>query len=139
MAGDSGKVGNVTRFIPPEALHSVWPFVRGGLEAIKARCTEDWIPEDIYAALKAKASQLYVTDGGFAVVTPQRSPHSGELYLQIWAAYAATQLAYEEGDRLIEQIARNIGAKKIQIESPRKGWERKGFHPVRTVYERIIE
>ncbi len=126
------------RYVKPDELHSVWAFVKAGLEVVRNRCFERWIPEDVYTALKQGGSQLFVAEDGFIVVTPQKDQFSGEQILFIWAAYGTNALVYEEGEKLITQLAKQIGAKRIQMESPRRGWERRGFDPVKIVYERIV-
>ncbi len=47
------------RYIKPEELRKIWPFVRAGLEVILKKSPEQWIPEDIYADCFAGRSLLW--------------------------------------------------------------------------------
>lgn len=132
--------------IRPEALHSVWWKVRAGLEEVKKHSTDDWIAEDVYAAIRSGTSLLFVgyLDNaycGFVVMTPFNTYASRVLH--IWCCYSATKRDVINlfADDL-EMLARRHQAKKLTFHSPRRGWEERlkeyGYHPVQTIFEKEV-
>lgn len=131
---------NTLEYIAPERLRAAWPIIKPGLETIKQR-GGTWIPEDVYHALRAGASSLYVAriDGqyaGFLVLTLQQDYDGQQLF--VWCCYAETEadpvaLFVED----LRQIAQHAGAKRIVFGSPRR-WDRRlqpfGFKPLTTYY-----
>lgn len=105
---------------------------------MRQRFKSDWLPEDIYAALKNPATftVAYLVDGGFLIAT--RQIHNCGPVLFVWTLYAPLKLRREELQREVDLLARNVGAKKIRMHSPRKGWARWGYKPVEIVYEREV-
>jgi hypothetical protein len=118
--------------IPPENLHEHWSYVRAGLEIVRRRAGGDWLPEDVYTALKNGNSLLYKRDTGFVVVTPIRDFDGTTAF--IWAAYEQDRnFQFEVVPEVIE-ICRELGARRIRWDSTRKGWARH-YRAVSTTYE----
>ena len=99
------------RYVPPAELHSVWSAVKAGLEDVKAKCPQPWIPEDVYSAIKAGISELHFDPEGFAVLTPSADPFSGERYLLIWIAYASGGDG-ADGEAYVFALAKRAGFQK---------------------------
>jgi hypothetical protein len=124
------------RAIDPAQLHTIWPQVRMGLDAVKAKHDPDWLPEDIYTSLKANAATLLVADeaDGFLILQKQQRFYGA--CVLVWVCYAPGEMSkfsrsvYGE----LERLAREVGAMRIEMHG-RKGWERDPFWTTReTVY-----
>ena len=133
--------------MPQQDLHACWALVKEGLKEVKEHSTQDWIAEDIYSAIRANSSWLYLglvqhAYVGFCVLTPTVGYACKMLH--VWCVYNATDLDVIAlfADEL-EKIARSIGARKITFLSPRPGWERRlkgyGFRPGDTLYEKDVK
>lgn len=135
-------------YIHPNDLKTVWEQVRNGLCAIQTKAHEDWLPEDVYASLKANTSTLHVSYLGGEyegfIVLSKVDGYQGPA-MHIWCGYSIAHdySMLEVHTDFIEQCAKNIGAKTITFSSPRKGWERHGlklgFRPKTMVYEKEIQ
>lgn len=129
-----------------QQLHDVWPRVRAGLEVILTRSRDNWIPEDVYAALKSKGSILVIGqhDGafvGFVVLTMNKGFDGLEGH--IWAAYNISKSEYiHDAWPQIQGLCRASGCRRITMSSTRKGWaklgEKLGLEPVQTLYAKDI-
>jgi hypothetical protein len=127
-------------YINPTDLHDHWPLIKTGLEEVKKRSKDVWIPEDVYSALRSGASTLHIGyDGedydGFVVLNQIQEYDGARLF--IWIAYGAGQNVVAKYMGEIEQMARRINAKGIRLASSRKGWC-KYFTPITTIYEKEI-
>jgi hypothetical protein len=132
--------------IAPENLHSVWAYVRAGLLRIKEKAKENWLPEDVFTAIRNKRSTLYVVREedrylGFFVAEQSIEPFTHENVLFIWCLYGMDEL--ERADACLDyldKLARSINAKRIRF-TGRRGWQKvlvNKFTPVRIVYEREL-
>lgn len=121
--------------VHPLDLHRVWDEVSIGLNEV-AKHGATWRNEDVYHAVKSGLSMLFVTEGGFVVLTPQQDYDGVQLF--IWACFAkmeedpiATYLPE------LKEIAQGFNAKRIVFGSQRR-WERKlapyGCKPLTTYY-----
>lgn len=120
-------------FIAPQDLHTVWPKVKLGLHIIRKKTDQKWIPEDVYASLKAGTSQLFMIDDGFLILQSLKDEWTNEPYLHIWAAFHANHDEITEDiHRNLRQIAHNIGAKSITFTSPRR-WEKRSGAKVKGI------
>jgi hypothetical protein len=84
-------------FVPMRSndLHQYWPFLRRGLETIcrKVKPAPDWIPEDIYAALRTEIAVALIGSRGprqlgFVIYHKLERPHSHLLDMFVWAWWA---------------------------------------------------
>ncbi len=106
-----------------------------GLDAIKAKHSPEWIPEDIYTALKANVATLLMADEaeGFLILQKQQRFY-GPCVL-VWVCYAPGELGlsaqvYPE----LERLAREVGATRLEMHG-RRGWTRDPFWVEReTIY-----
>lgn len=115
-----------------------WPWVRQGLEELIARFDCDWLPEDVYAAIKAGAAGLSIIGdkAGFIVLQQQQRVRGPCLFVWVIVGDLAPyeQQLYAE----LEKVAREIKAPTIEMWSPRTGWGRRGFfkeHSIVYVHE----
>lgn len=131
------------RYIPPDALPLVWGNVREGLLKIMPHTTDDWIPEDVYGALKDGTASLFIhgkddTFYGFLIVQVLNMWHGKRLH--VWAGYSNWQKPMLRVLlRSMKAIAIEAGAKRITFDSLRPEWQsvckRGGFLPTQTTYE----
>lgn len=129
------------RFVPPHELHSVWPTIRPGLEITAKKAPGGWIPEDVYLSIKTGDAVLHtaIVDSyykGFLVSKAIDTLEGRKLLL--WICHIEDDLLDDNLEQ-VKEWAKNIGAVKIQFQSPRNGWERRaealGFTPTMIVYE----
>jgi len=129
----------MVRQIPPDELQSVWPQIREGLEEVKRKCGETWIPEDVYTAIKIGTSSLHMlSDGGFLVLTPKREEHTNRPILHVWIGHTQGN-DYLEGEEYLDTLCKQYGFAKVTQISARRGWERRGWKPARIMYEREVK
>lgn len=131
--------------VPQDQLYGLWPWVRNGLEAVRAKTAERWLAEEIYSILRVNGAYLYTVevcddDVGFVIVQQHNDPDGPCLF--IWALWIEPGVGKTIEDGLyedLEVLARRIKARRIRMHSPRKGWEQRGFFmPVSTIYEREV-
>lgn len=114
--------------IHPANLHPVWEKVREGLTKIKAKIREDWMPEDVYHALKAGEAQLFlaIRDQGFAgffILRKVQAEYSRENIMHVWCAYSeGDDDVFEQCLDFIREAATKAGCKRLTFGSQRKGW-----------------
>jgi len=109
-------------------LHAFWPFIRVGLNKIRARLEKHsyWEPEHVYAALVAGRAQLLLALRGeavvgFTVVTVQSDPFlQVPLSLFVWIAYSEGGGVVEMDDAL-EALARTQGLRFLEALTARTG------------------
>jgi hypothetical protein len=129
--------------IAAAGLAPVWERVRAGLVEVKKATTDDWLPEDIYMALRTGAASLYVGVEageylGFVVMRQIPTFHGSKV--EIWAAHSATSIPLMRTYfPQIQALARAAGADKISFSSARDEWaagaRRLGFTPTQVNYE----
>jgi hypothetical protein len=131
------------RWIEPKDIASEWERVRAGLVAVRKATTDDWLPEDVYMAVKQGHATLYIGESageylGFLVLRLAPTFHGARL--DIWCAYSATprplmRRFFPE----IQKIAKQAGAQAIGFSSAREEWQvaakRLGFVPRQISYE----
>jgi hypothetical protein len=116
------------KYIAPSELRAQWEWVRQGLEKIRSKGHNAWLPEDIYCDCFEQRAMLWISpDNGFMVLQPNGKE------LHVWAAYLQTTDQLESGFEHIKNIARQGNCNKITFSSMRKGWEHRakqmGFRP----------
>lgn len=132
------------RAIEPRDLSFEWERVRLGLLEVKKATTDDWLPEDVYMALRQGGAYLYVGEDehgdylGFLVMRLTPTFHGSKV--EIWAAHSATSRPLmREFWPQIREVARRAGAGKISFSSARDEWaaaaKRLGFTPKQVTYE----
>lgn len=127
-------------------LRQLWPLIVEQIRDVKAQCNELWLVEDVWAALLAQRATLYVgvkdeARVGFLISEVQWDAFATRPVLNIWIAVGPTLFA-EHGAEVIDFMkatAREQGAIKVRMSSPRKGWGRAGMDklmaPAYTVWE----
>jgi hypothetical protein len=117
------------RPVSAKEVHTEWPAVRAGLEAMKHLTVDDWLPEDVYVMLHNGSLALYVGEDeqqnrvGFLLLQLLPTFHGTRLH--IWSAYSSTkrQLISTYWPE-IKAIAKQYGANRITFTSSRDEWKR---------------
>lgn len=132
------------RLIPPNEISFEWDRVRAGLVEVKTATTDDWLPEDVYMAIRGGGASLYVGEDkhgdylGFIVLRLVTTFHGKSV--EIWCAHSATSAPLMRTFwPQIQSIGQEVGANKISFSSSRDEWhaasKRLGFVPKQTIYE----
>lgn len=128
--------------VNPAELRAHWPVISAALDSVIEATSPDWIKEDVYHQLASgKAAGRLIYDQGqyrsLFILTQPAEEFSGERCLHIWIAENAisgTDESFDFGLAAIKQIALQLGAPKLTLESPRKGWAKR-FKLVSATYE----
>ena len=109
-------------------IDEFWLKVAPLIEQIRVDQSQPWQLADVYSALLAKLAFLYASDDGesFAIVKPKVDRFSGENVLFVWLAGGMNGKRSENTEMLME-LARGIGATRLEMESTRRGFERTGW------------
>lgn len=112
-------------------IRGEWPRIRASLDAVQAKCGEEWIPEDVYLALQTQKAAAYLSDDGLLIVQRLTAEYTGQPYLHVWIAHGdMTDAALD----FLRKQARHIGCTRITFASPRLGWSKR-FPLVSATYE----
>jgi len=128
------------KFIPVDELRNWWPHIRPGLDKIKTKSPENWIPEDVYTDCFNQKSMLWVTFeesrfSGFFILQPMG--HT----MHVWCAWSLENRheTLENGLKFIKDIASQGKCKFISFSSHRAGWQKRakqiGFRPKQWICE----
>ena len=126
------------KYISPNDLFKHWTYVREGLDRIQAKTPENYLPEDVYAGIKAGSLHLYVDDGKCFAILQSIQGWKG-LEVHVFAAYSLDPKVMDYAFDEVKEIARKAGASKLTFCTRRKGWERRakqlGYKKSQTHYE----
>lgn len=128
------------KHIPVDELRNWWPSLRAGLNKIKTKSPENWIPEDVYTDCWNKKAMLWVVLEnnhfyGFFILQPI------DKELHVWAAWTLENdyQVVQKGLQFIKNMARDAGFKYLTFSSHRPGWDRRakayGFRPRKWISE----
>ena len=124
----------ILHYIPKDNLRQHWEYVRHGLELVRSRGHNEWLPEDVYCDCYENRSMLFIgiidnKPVGFVVLQPIGNR------LHVWASWSTIndQTLFMQAFQEIQSIAKQGGKTKVTFNSERKGWERRarqmGFKP----------
>jgi hypothetical protein len=114
--------------------------VRPGLDKIKTRSPENWIPEDVYTDCFNQKAMLWVIlennhFAGFFILQPMGDT------MHVWAAWTLENnyQIVESGLKYIKDICSQGNVKYLTFSSHRQGWQRRakqfGFRPRQWICE----
>ena len=134
----------VFEYIPIEDIRITYNTIEADLKRVMTKTYTDWIPADVYAALRNGSSELYMAYeknyyAGFIVVSILNTA-GGEKTLYLWVAYSAPKYnIIDAGVEFLEQLVQNTSITGMEFHSSRPGWTRAankhGFKAVTTVYK----
>ena len=123
------KEGLVVEAIPLEDIKAAYSNIEKDLHCVSTKLNAEWIPADIYAALRAGSAELFVMYKndyyvGFGVLTLVDN-FDGEKSLFIWVAYANPEYnVIEEGFKFLDRLSEDLNVTGIEFNSTRSGWTR---------------
>lgn len=86
----------------------------------------DILPEDVYALLKYNHATLFIEEDVFLILQ-ELQDSNGDKKLHVYMSAAlknTTESLLHKYQEEVDELARNIGAKKITFDTDRKGFER---------------
>lgn len=113
--------------VVPAVVNVIWETVEDDLKACIEHDFHDVRIEDVYTALRVGAARLhmgYVRKQYVGCLVTQEivDPYSGVPMLHLWLVHG--QLRGEQGLPYVEELAREIGAKRITFSAPRESYAR---------------
>ena len=139
--------GKVFEYIPLEDVKVAYNTIEPDLRKVAEKSYADWIPADVYAALRKGSSELYMVyeDNYYAgfVIVSILDDAGGEKTLYIWVAYSRPGYnIIGAGVEFLEGLIQNTSITGMEFHSDRSGWSRAakkhGFKAVTTVYRKEI-
>lgn len=120
------------KYIPPDGLRDVWPWVREKLEIVQRKSPESWMAEEIYYRCFTQTSMLWI---GYLFNKPScmfiLEPLGDTVGISI--AWSESESVADEALKHIEGIAKQGNAKYLEFRTWRRGWEKRarqmGFRP----------
>ena len=122
-------------------IRTCWEQIRPGLEIEKAKCHSDWRPEDVYKLCVDGRWSLFTDDGtdGFVMMSQYTCPFTGCIRLVLEAGYYHGEVpVFEAYGAALDEMARDVGASEIEIQSCRRGFEKLGWRPMGIWYRREV-
>ena len=128
------------KYVSVDELRNWWPFIKPGLEKVKAKSPENWIVEDVYVDCFNQKSMLWVLIEdkrfvGFFILQPLGNT------MHIWVGWTLenNQQIVENGIKYIKDLSRQGGMKYLTFSSHRRGWDKRskqyGFRPRQWICE----
>tara|TARA_E500000178_G_scaffold51041_1_gene46594 strand:- start:198 stop:641 length:444 start_codon:yes stop_codon:yes gene_type:complete len=131
MAGSLTIRGVVFEHIPLEDIRAAYTNIESDLYEVTNKSHADWIPADVYSALRNGSADLYVVykDEEYAgfLVTTLLTDFGGEKTLFIWVGYSVPKYnIISEGFEFVERLSENLNIVGIEFHSSRLGWIKTG-------------
>ena len=129
--------------VPVDAryLAREWPFVRAGLQKIIDKTSDDWLPDDVYAEIKAGLTGLFLLEYaceriGFACLQVWPAHHSGpRLFIRaLWTIPGKGLQRRADIYDDLKEFAVAKGCVAMRQLSPRR-WDGDGWALKQFVYE----
>lgn len=128
--------------VKPAELRAHWPVISAALDSVIEATSPDWIKEDVYHQIATGSAYAHlIYEAGqyrsLFVLTQPTEEFSKERCLHIWIAENAlsgTDESFDYGLSAIQKVAQQLGAPRLTLESPRKGWAKR-FKLVSATYE----
>ena len=137
--------GVVFEHIPVEDVRVAYERIEQDLHKIRKKSYADWIPADIYAALKTGSADLFIGYdkdyyAGF-IVTSFIQDAGGQPTLFLWATYQNPEFKHKDnGFIFLDKLAEECNVSAVEFHSSRKGWtkaaKRHGYEPIMQVYRK---
>ena len=112
------------RLVEPQEIRQTWNMVKPGLERILEKSPENWIPEDVYAALVNNRANLWLAVDNNYVIGFVVGYVNGDSF-HVWCAYGDLKGNLKQWFSWLEDIARTQ-CTRITFDSWRPAWNRVG-------------
>ena len=122
-------------------LKDIWPVVAPKIAAISYRYQEyvDWDLTSVYNALEDQRAVLFCNDEDDSFAVTKLNHRNGEKILFVWIGYMESGTK-ERNYAFLKEIAQNVGATAIEMQSPRRGFECMAeWKPCMTTYRLDLE
>ena len=139
--------GVVFEHIPVEDVRVAYERIEQDLHKIRKKSYADWIPADIYAALKNGKTELFIAYEkehyvGFIITSLVRDS-GGQPVLFLWAEDQDSKFKNRDnGLVFMSNLAEELKVSAIEFSSTRKGWTRAakihGYEPVTQIYRKEL-
>lgn len=96
-----------------------WAVIKPGLKRVRLKAGGDWTPHKLRKACRRTQAFLFVAPEGFVILRPDPGP-----VLHLWVAYGTGGGLIHKYQSFIDQLARDIGAERITIQSQRAAYRR---------------
>ncbi len=110
------------RPVNPQELRQSWAFVRPGLEHILRKSPEQWIPEDVYAAVSNNRASLWLAIDNDMAVGFVVGYINGDNF-HVWCAWGRLNGNLKRYFQELEDIAKTQ-CKRITFDTWRPGWNK---------------
>lgn len=107
-------------------LKKAWPNIVGKITAIRQRFNDDcdWTEDDVYYAIQDRRACLFLNDEDDSFAVCKINPHKRwGAVLFVWIAYGVHGKR-QRNTGFLREIARNVGATRMEWQSPRRGFDR---------------
>lgn len=96
--------------VKPEELHHYWPFLSRGMQDVKRDMKPNWIPEDLYAAIKGTQVNCVMARRGerllgFLIYSKQQRIFNYDPELFVWCAWNIPIKEWLADDNMSEVVA----------------------------------
>lgn len=130
------------RYVPPTQVFDLWPWINNGIQHCVQKGGGHYGPAEVMLMLARQDAGLYVLeydgdDIGFAVLRSEHDPDGHVMFVfALWTEPGEGKRFERQIYDELEALARSTGARRIRMQSKRRGYGRLPFfHPVGTVYE----
>tara|TARA_R100001377_G_scaffold80746_1_gene59846 strand:+ start:762 stop:1205 length:444 start_codon:yes stop_codon:yes gene_type:complete len=133
--------------IPIDEVRYAYERIEPDLQIIRKKSYSDWIPADVYLALRNSSATLYMFYKkdeyiGFVVCSLIADP-SGEPTLFVWATYQKPEYNYvKAGFDFLDKLALEKNVQTIEFHTSRPGWAKtataNGFKLTSYVYKKEV-
>ena len=133
--------------IPVDEIRYAYETIESDLHVIRKKSYSDWIPADIYLALRNSNATLYMFYKediyiGFIICSMIADP-GGEPTLFVWATYQKPEYNYNKvGFTFLDNLALEKNVKVIEFHTSRPGWAKtataNGFKLTSYVYKKEV-
>ena len=133
--------------IPVDEIRYAYETIESDLQVIRKKSYSDWIPADVYLALRNSNATLYMFYKediyiGFIICSMIADP-GGEPTLFVWATYQKPEYNYNKvGFTFLDKLALEKNVKVIEFHTSRPRWAKtataNGFKLTSYVYKKEV-
>jgi len=117
--------------IPPQHLNNYWAVIKPAIQSILDEINKDikqefWLPEDVFASIKAGQSILFWGDDSFVVMQKRMDQYSPNAKAFVWIAYSfePSKNVMETCLPEVKEIAKTWDCQFLEFSTIRKGFSK---------------
>lgn len=104
------------------------------LRHIQRTTKADWSVEQVLEMCRSRTLMMFADEFGWVLIAWWRNRYTRKLTLEVFAAWYSGGEGLSSRYPFLLELARQTKSDVIEVHSPRRGWERRGFSPVDTIY-----